>query len=284
MVPVKWRGWSFNFRMDDLRVQWRCFLWPFSRLGNSLWLTVLHPFSRLYLLFYHQLGGLSPLRQLEDVLSCTALFTQRERAVLFHLYLNDTSHSLCCHVLLCQLRCHPSWKESVSIQAVSCFSPLGNKSSFSVWWQSQLLMAGYLKMQRSSCHLAHSLCSGCRRRSCTKHRASCQWLSLSVTWARVSHLQCHLPLAHPRLVLRCVVTTASPDPHTGWFPFQGSMIRPYWVSDSPLDTSGWMSRPHLPWMPQFSSNLQSNELIWCCLLPFRTLLVLPIVQKSLVIW
>lgn len=76
-----------------------------------------------YSLFYHQLGGLNPLHQLAVVLSSAALFTQRERAISFHLNPNDTSLSLCCHVPLCQLRCHTSWKESVLIQAVSCFSP-----------------------------------------------------------------------------------------------------------------------------------------------------------------
>lgn len=74
-------------------------------------------------LFYHQLGGLNPLHQLGVVLSSAALFTQRERAISFHLNPNDTSLSLCCHVPLCQLGCHASWKESVLIQTVSCFSP-----------------------------------------------------------------------------------------------------------------------------------------------------------------
>lgn len=57
-------------------------------------------------LFYHQLGGLNPLRQLADVLSSAALFTRRERAISSHPNPNDTVLSLCRHVPPCQLRCH----------------------------------------------------------------------------------------------------------------------------------------------------------------------------------
>lgn len=59
-------------------------------------------------LFYHQLGRLNALHQLAVVLSSAVLFTQRERAISFHLNPNDTSLSLCCHVPLSQLRCHAS--------------------------------------------------------------------------------------------------------------------------------------------------------------------------------
>lgn len=83
-------------------------------------------FCTSHSLFYHQLSRLNPLRQLGDVLSSAALFSQRERVISFHLNPNDTSLSLWCHVLLCQLRCHVSWKESVFIQAISHFSPLGS--------------------------------------------------------------------------------------------------------------------------------------------------------------
>lgn len=100
------KAFSHSSRFTETLVDWRC--------------------STPRPLFYHQLGGLNPLHQLADVLSSAALFTQRERAISFHLNPNDTSLSLCRRVLLCQLRCHASWKESVFIQAISRFSPQGS--------------------------------------------------------------------------------------------------------------------------------------------------------------
>lgn len=174
----KKRGWNFNLGMDGLRVQWKCFLWPPLHWRKLL---LIDSAVALRPLFYHQLGGLNPLRQLADVLSSSALFTQQEPAISFHPNPNDTSLSLCRHVPPCQLRCHATWKESVFIQAVSRSCPPGDQWPPSLYGgAAQLFMAGYLKMQRSSCHLAHSPCSGSGRRSRTKRRASCQWLSVSV--------------------------------------------------------------------------------------------------------
>lgn len=65
--------------------------------------------------------------------------------------------------------------------------------------------------------------------------------SFCVTWVPASRLYCHLPLAGSRLALWCVVTARLLDPRSCRFPFHSSMIRPYCVSDSPFDTSGWVS-------------------------------------------
>lgn len=188
---LKKRGWNFNLGMDGLRVQWKCFLWPPL---HSRKLLLIDSAVALRPLFYHQLGGLNPLRQLAHVLSSSALFTRQERAISFHLNPNDTSLSLCGHVPPCQLRCHATWKESVFIQAVSRSCPRGINGA------AQLFMDAYLKMQRSSCHLAHSPCSGSGRRS--RHETPC-FLSVTqcfcVTRAPASRLRRHLPLASSRL-------------------------------------------------------------------------------------
>lgn len=123
-------------------------------------------------LFCNQLGRLS-LHQPGGVLSCPSSV---RATYLFHLRHND--FSLSCAAVPASVsgqlkrKClHPA--------DITLLSPRIS-STFFVWRPAQLF--SFLKMQWSSCHLAHSLHWGSCWWSCLKRHTSCQWLSLSVTW------------------------------------------------------------------------------------------------------
>lgn len=125
-------------------------------------------------LFRNQLGRLI-LHEQGGILSCSSSV---RATYLFHLHHND--FSLSCAAVPASVsgqlkrKCpHPA--------DITLLSPRIS-STFFVWRPAQLFRVSFLKMQCSSCHLAHSLHCGSCWWSCLKRHTSCQWLSLSVTW------------------------------------------------------------------------------------------------------
>lgn len=135
-------------------------------------------------------------------------------SISFHLSPNDTSLS----VLPCAAgtaKVSSQLKRKCLHPTVSRFPLQGSVVAF--------LYGDHLNYSWSSCHLAHSPCSGSRWWSLLPVSDSVFLSNLSSSFAP----RCHLLLAGSRPALWCVVTARLLDRRPRRFPFHSSMIRAY---------------------------------------------------------